>query len=377
MQKVTFDPNAPIAAKRRGQLRKQQQQEQPSESEKDTTSSVQNSPKRRAQQKRQQQKEEEEEKEEEKQPVITEPPSASEPAPPPPVEEEEEEDPVVQKWFDELTRIVEQASVPIITFVGMVQAKLHLEDERLLFKYGKRVLVHKGKTPQEFVKLNSHLGTSLLRVFLMQVDENESLAKAECSHLDDILGLEERFPKEDTYLGVNSSQARGAMDELLGQERMIEAIFAPAWAYQLVGDSFFQALLSTHCLGAMEAAYSSLISSVPACKSFTLKELICSKEVRHNFAFMTAYHYVSLGEVSTKRPRNDHYVNALAMRQSVRLELLVCQTWFEQARAVPNSLLKEWDERVAEKAQQKGVAWKNRMDIYRAMLPQREIIRRN
>ena len=127
-----------------------------------------------------------------------------------------------------------------------------------------------------------------------------------------------------------------------------ERVFAPAWAFNVVGSGIFRSILSTTSFGAFEAAHAA-VRRIPGCRSFTMKELICSPDVADKFAFLVAYEYLGSGDElsqssrGSRYSRNSTYLNVHRLRQLLGQQVYTCKIWFESVRARSNPLLLEFD----------------------------------
>lgn len=206
-------------------------------------------------------------------------------------------------------------------------------------------------------------------------------------------------PERDTALSLLTT-GRNALD-LLGLQET-EARFAPAWAFSVLSNAVFRAFVQPAGLAAFEMAHSH-VQRLSRCRTYTLKELICSSEVSDKFHFLVAYQYMSAhkGLPITKTSSSGsgpsrQYVNVNQRYADLRLHHDMCTVWFENCtRATRNPLLHEFEEyrkkerarlfpgvRMVSDPSEGGPAtpqeraryhWEHRMDEYAAALPQREL----
>lgn len=166
----------------------------------------------------------------------------------------------------------------------------------------------------------------------------------------------------------------------------LERVFAPAWVYNVVSDVALRNVLSASTYAAFEMGHAH-VRRIPGCASYTLRELLCSAQVKDKFMFIVAYAYLSSGDhigytvAAEARSHHHHsareYVNIQKLRDGLRAEVRVANVWFEtQTRAVRNPLLTAFDAKCAqiERERVPGDAWKTKMRRFRESLPQREIV---
>lgn len=169
-----------------------------------------------------------------------------------------------------------------------------------------------------------------------------------------------------------------------------EMAFAPAWAFELVSSDVFRAFVAPARLAAVDLAHAQIIR-IKGCESFTIKELICSKGVVDQFAWMIAYQYMDASKgLPMHRPKGEKgergiYVNINHMRETVQKRAYLCTIWFESVRAFPNPILAQFDKYRDEQLQRqkylqllddsdaKAAAWNASMDALKASLPKREL----
>jgi hypothetical protein len=162
----------------------------------------------------------------------------------------------------------------------------------------------------------------------------------------------------------------------------VETRFAPAWAFSVLGNSVFRAVASPGMLAAFEMAHNQ-VCSFPGCSTFTLKELLCSRDTMNNFVFLAARHYMSSISALTaisrssnnkKRHNGGNYINVNHAREEHQKRAFVIKIWFESVYAVPNPLLDEFDKyRRDLLLGPLDPEFEQRMTLYRAALPQREL----
>jgi hypothetical protein len=161
----------------------------------------------------------------------------------------------------------------------------------------------------------------------------------------------------------------------------VETRFAPAWAFSVLGNSVFRAVASPGMLAAFEMAHNQ-VCSFPGCSTFTLKELLCSRDTMNNFVFLAARHYMSSISALTaisrssnnkKRHNGGNYINVNHAREEHQKRAFVIKIWFESVYAVPNPLLDEFDKYRRDLLGPLDPEFEQRMTLYRAALPQREL----
>jgi hypothetical protein len=171
-----------------------------------------------------------------------------------------------------------------------------------------------------------------------------------------------------------------------------EARFAPAWAFSVLNNSVFRAVASPAVLAAMEMAHNQ-VRTFPGCSTFTLKELLCSKDTMNQFVFLTSRHYMRDVSVLAgsggggSRKKSGNYINVNQARKELQERTYVISVWFERVYAVTNPILAKFDaycESIRNKTavdmgdgtdarQVLDPEFKKRMELYRDALPQREL----
>lgn len=168
-----------------------------------------------------------------------------------------------------------------------------------------------------------------------------------------------------------------------------EMAFAPAWAFELLSSDVFRAFVAPARLAAVDLAHAQ-VTRIRGCETFTIKELICSKGVVDQFAWMIAYQYMDASKgLPMHRPKGEKgergiYVNINHMRETVQKRAFLCTIWFESVRAFPNPILAQFTEYKAKQyaratqvklldTREKEIAWNAAMDMYYESLPKREL----
>lgn len=168
-----------------------------------------------------------------------------------------------------------------------------------------------------------------------------------------------------------------------------EMAFAPAWAFELLSSDVFRAFVAPARLAAVDLAHAQ-VTRIRGCETFTIKELICSKGVVDQFAWMIAYQYMDASKgLPMHRPKGEKgergiYVNINHMRETVQKRAFLCTIWFESVRAFPNPILAQFTEYKAKQyaratqvklldTPEKEIAWNAAMDMYYESLPKREL----
>ena len=181
---------------------------------------------------------------------------------------------------------------------------------------------------------------------------------------------------------TNAINAYNAMDTINLTE--VERVFAPAWAFEMMPVAIFRKILSTTSLAAIEATCSA-VNRIPNCAKFTIKELICSKQVNDQFAFLVAASYLSSGDRAPPpqggpgRGRNNTYLNIITMRQQLADHIYTCNIFFElQVRKRSSELRSMFQKQITTKAATMDPAlvgpWMERMMRYKAQLPAFELV---
>lgn len=360
-------------------------------------------------------------------------------------EEDEKEAPLldektlVAEWVSALNDIVSRALVPLMAFAGAVAVKLRYDDVRFLLQWkadekDRLNVVQPADTIADFIKNNRDFGMPLLQMFMDSVqppapeekDSRKAAAKRKllfdkigahpCFDFDDLENFQLTDisrgnrpidprpvpPRADASNAVKAEYQRrlsawfrdfgaaAALQELIGQS--LEIRFAPAWAFNVIGSAVFRKLISTSGLAAMEMALAQ-VNRIPGCSQFTMQELICSKEVHDQFAFLVASNYLSSGDYiprggggNKKRKNNNNtYLNIVQMRNLLAARVMTAHVWFESVRRISNPLLDEFDKKCAavkRKKENDGEPdaavrdFETKMARYREMLPQYELIYR-
>jgi hypothetical protein len=126
-----------------------------------------------------------------------------------------------------------------------------------------------------------------------------------------------------------------------------EIQFAPAWAFDVISSNVFREFVKPAHLVAFELALSQ-VNRIRGCETFTMKELICSKGVMDQFAWMVAYQYMDASKgLPMHHPKHQQgergiYVNINHMRETVQKRAYLCRIWFESVRAMPNPMLQQF-----------------------------------
>lgn len=337
---------------------------------------------------------------------------------------------MVRSWERDLADIVRRAMAPMVRFVGAVAVKLRQDDMRKLLVWRDaedqsmearlRALVSDGaRTVEEFMDLNRDLGRPLLFRYLKTAEESIlSQQQQEPQHIEAPFDLNELDMPAATLqaryqvpslgalrsslavlnaLAVKTPQDDARIAELKRNIALVlsisrastglvasetESIFAPAWCFEVMGDAVFRKLINDVTLAAFYLALAK-VHSIERCGSFTLKELICSESVHHQFAFMVAAEWLNSGDdtAATTRSRGprSNYMNMMIFRKQLGLQLDTCAIWFESVRARENPLLRKFEEKkrqIAANLPPGTPATEERLktlDMYGSMLPKREL----
>lgn len=310
----------------------------------------------------------------------------------PPIQQQSPEAQQIQIMTRDLNDVLRRASEPMISLLGSVAVKLRLDNMYTLLVWDEKKsplekrpeVARTADSLEDWVRVNRDFGPALLEMMLSTIPEQKppELIRA-CFDIGDIedngdldnnlRGAKQKYP----HIFGDAERARAL---LRAEEYQNENIFAPALVYQLMGDAVFRRWIAADALAAVEMAHSH-IQRIPNCSSFTLKELVCSSAIRDHFAFMVAYQYLMVGDNPSRKDgrgnsRGTTYLNVLKMRQSLSDRVFTANTFFEMCvRARPNPLLELFDKkRIALRARKhRSPEWENKMKIYRAMLPQREL----
>ncbi len=332
---------------------------------------------------------------------------------------------MVAEWERDLRDIVVRAMEPLVRFVGAVAVKSRRDYIRASMK---NVVSEGAQTVVEFVDANGHLGRTLLSKYLDQAPTEPPQAAQEQQQVAgparatvggvaesgpaapvqapfDLADLDQspaylaaRFQKPTArYLrqrirDERDPQIRRGLEQHLMrvtaletlEDRALEMAFAPAWAFEVLGDPLWRRIVDNTTLAAMNMAHAK-VRRIEGCSSFTLKELICSDDVSDQFAFLVAAEWLNAGDDSTttsrQRGARGRYLNLNMYRTTLGNELYVCSIWFESVYARANPLLHEFARRKAERlakindpARRAQVALS--LDAYGAMLPRRELVYR-
>jgi hypothetical protein len=137
-------------------------------------------------------------------------------------------------------------------------------------------------------------------------------------------------------------------------------------------------------LAAIEAT-ASAVQRIPGCSNFTLKELIRSKQVNDQFAFLVSASYLNSGDALPPsrseggKGRNNTYLNINRLRQVLADKIYTANIWFEQVRKRSNSQLKEFDiqardELASIRNAEEREERKQELEKLRSKLPQYELV---
>jgi hypothetical protein len=289
----------------------------------------------------------------------------------------------LQAHADNLNNLVRQGLEPMMTFIGMLNVKLRKEDDRLLLLYKEDNPTFRERT--QLVKVpESNQEKEFWLNAIAQVGK-ELVAMYSNTVLYDVTENVKPEPANAPAIGFNIEEF---MDSVIEQEAIdpvilgntifpqndVEAQFAPIWVFHCLRDSLFRAIISQHCLGAIEYAYSMLVNN-PGFNNWTIKELILSTQVRHQFAFLVSSCYLSSGDTvpdntRSQRGRNSTYLNIVRMRTMMADQIECCLTWFESVRAIPSKVralfIQQFDQMFGADPQRRA--------RYLKYLPERELI---
>lgn len=342
---------------------------------------------------------------------------------------------MVRSWERDLADVVRRAMAPMVRFVGAVAVKLRLDDMRKLLVWSNdrdqsmesrlRALVSNGaRTVEEFMDLNRDLGRPLLFRYLKAAEvsilSQHKPEQQETEHIEgrafdlnelDLpaatlqalyqvpsLGELRRSLAVLNALAVKTPQDDARIAEIKRNISLVltinkastglvasetESIFAPAWCFEVMGDAVFRRLINDATLAAFYLALAK-VRSIERCESFTLKELICSESVHHQFAFLVAAEWLNSGDDTAATTRNrgprSKYLNLMIFRQQLGRQLDTCAIWFESVRARDNPLLRKFEEKkrqIMANLPPGTPATEERMktlDMYGSMLPKRELV---
>lgn len=300
---------------------------------------------------------------------------------------------MIQVWTRELNNLISRALQPLMTVVGMVATRLRYDDVRYLLAWkedaplvGDRLMVVKpADTVEMFIAQNHFLGSDLLRMYISTytpqhkeekgyILSESSIGRESCFDIDmsDPTALDGFIM--DRTRNMNSATAR-ALENLAHSE--VERQFAPAWAFNVIGSGIFRAVLSTTCFGAFEAA-ADQIRSIRNCRTYTIKELICSPSVRRNYARMVASQYLLSGDNIHKHDKGKSwyssrstYQNITQMRQVEAEAIYTCMIWFESVFATQNTLLQDFEAEKRKRLQAFQMS-REQLAAHRAMQFQRD-----
>lgn len=290
-------------------------------------------------------------------------PSSSSNVPPEatlPREDPTEEQILLDRLHTELNHLVSRALQPVIRFVGMVAMRLRYDDSRILLQWNDNPkatmderlgIVKKGTSLQDFVQKNLFLGTTFLQMFVSAFDFPEEKQPVKRTLAFENAPIGACFDLDGgglVRLNASNVNLQNALRQLVRSE--VEVQFAPAWAFESMDSAVFRAVLSTTCFGAIEAA-AARIRTIPNCKSFTTKELMCSDQVSHQFSFLVSSMYLMSGDEVGSRGhgRNAAYLNIVRMRNALADSAYTCLIWFESVYARPHPLLQKFDEKHRDK----------------------------
>jgi len=308
---------------------------------------------------------------------------------------------MILKWTEELNNILVRALAPLMTVVGIVATRLTYDDVRKLLAWKENSssvndrlkIVQAANTVEEFIQINSEtLGTKLLQVYIASYDpktetedeftETNAPIGHDCFNLD----LDNNPNAFSEFILQRSNNAKEAAKKALEYltQSTTEVQFAPAWAFEVVSDSIFRAVLSGASFGAFVAA-ADQIRSVRNCRNFTIKELICSPQVRRQYAYIISSQYLLSGDAVSRssrgKSRASNYQNINAMRMQEGESLHNGLIWFESVYAAPNPILRRFEAEKQKKLEKlKGSDDYNnaeaRLNVFMNMLPQKELLYR-
>jgi hypothetical protein len=122
------------------------------------------------------------------------------------------------------------------------------------------------------------------------------------------------------------------MLKLLDDTSSDASAFAPAWAFQAISESAYSKFMSETCLAALYSA-KAMINTWKNCSEYTMKELIFSPAILHNFTSVVAYQFLSNTDRSddssnTKRPST--YTNVNVIQNTLQKKLYGVSIWFTE-----------------------------------------------
>jgi hypothetical protein len=346
---------------------------------------------------------------------------------------------LVARIVVELNDIISRAAQPLLTFVGMIAVKLRENDVRNLLAWPagpngattsikeRLQIVEPAKTMAEFIAKNRELGSTLLGMYMnagttlaplptaatpspinacFDLDDLERIDAIRRSADDDLdqeiqrLEIERqqqllaavtsnqilRLEQIDTLIRARKEAKllRGGINALMGGD--VELKFAPAWAFQVMGDAVFRRILSISTLAAIEAS-AAAVRRIPNCSSFTVKELICSPQVSDQFAFLVSASYLSSGDgippaqrgAGRGGNRNTTYLNVHTMRQQLASKIYACNVWFEtgvsrRTHPLRSAFSEQCVRKRANIAPRDLASWEARMAAYLEAMPRYELV---
>ena len=309
---------------------------------------------------------------------------------------------MILKWTEELNNILVRALAPLMTVVGIVATRLTYDDVRKLLAWKENSssvndhlkIVQPANTVEEFIQINSEtLGTKLLQVYIASYDpkteteDDFTRSNAPIGHDCFNLDLDNNPNAFSEFILQRSNNAKEATQRALEYltQSTTEVQFAPAWAFEVVSDSIFRAVLSGASFGAFVAA-ADQIRSVRNCRNFTIKELICSPQVRRQYAYIISSQYLLSGDAVSRSSRGksrvSNYQNINAMRMQEGESLHNGLIWFESVYAAPNPILRRFEaekQKKLEKLTKGSDDYNNaeaRLNVFMNMLPQKELLYR-
>jgi len=324
-------------------------------------------------------------------------------APPTPVIESPERRRVAQ-WERDLRHVVERALVPLVRFTGAVAVKSRRDYIRCSMR---DVVTTDAQTVTEFIDRNGALLGDVLKRYLEvnvpkmappfqpvqaafdleEMNLPPSQLAARYAHVT-IERLRRLLVQDLTLTDAQKQHYADQIAHLEGlervEERELESIFAPAWAFEVLPLSIWRKACDATTLAAMEMACAK-VRRVPGCATFTLKELICSDGVSDHFAFLVAAEWLNSGDDTgsshSQRGLRSKYMNLNQFRLQLGEQLYTCMVWFESVRARANPLLAQFAQRKRERLDRIADLNERRqvelqLDAYGSMLPKRELVYR-
>jgi hypothetical protein len=230
----------------------------------------------------------------------------------------------------DVSKLLQRANRPLDRLLGAVQTLLRLPHIHWLLKKRPDPLVISAvATEEDFMRENRHLGANMLR-FYLNVLHGHALS---CPTIVQPAGLPQSLDLSDREKTLCALE--------------IEEKYAPAIFFETQSLEVWERLVLPGAMAALRMAHQ-MVTRVPNCRDFTLKELVRSDDVLDAFARVVAFQFRSAADAAgtgsckgQSSGSSKYYINMLKMQDGLSDELEHILVWFESVRAIEEPLRAE------------------------------------